>query len=79
MLLGRGTVLPSRVPQNFLSFALKFRLGHQTANETCQHIAAAALRQIWIAGRIDEYFPFAAADQSLMAFQNDPAIAEPQR
>ena len=44
-----------------------------------QHVAAAALRQMRIAGRIHKNFALAPANERLVSFQHDPAIAKTAR
>jgi hypothetical protein len=47
--------------------------------KTRQHVAAAALREMRIARRIHKNFSDAPANERLVSFQNDPAIAESAR
>ena len=52
------------------------RLGEQARQVTRQDVAGAALSQMRIAGGIDMDNIRAAADEGLMAFENDPGVAK---
>ena len=75
----RRTVLPDGVADGFSGVGLQRRLREQSGDESGQHIAAAALREMRIAGRIHKNFPVTAADERLMPLQNYPAVAKPPR
>ena len=71
----RRAVLPHRVGDGFERVGLEFRLCQQAADEAREQVAAAALREVRIAGGVHEDVAVRAADERLMAFQHDPAIA----
>ena len=68
------TVSPNGVAGCFQGLRLQFRLGKQPAKETGKHIAAAALREIWIAAGIHKDLASVPADHRLVPFEHDPAV-----
>ena len=55
------------------------RLRQQPRHKSGKNVAGPALRQVRISRGIDPYLTRAAADEGLMTFQHDPAIAEFRR
>ena len=70
---------PDRKSNGFADIGLQRRLRKQSGNETCQHVAAAALSKMGIAGRIHKNFARAPTYQRLVSFQHDPTIAKAAR
>ena len=72
-------MLPDAVTNGQDNIRLQSWLRQQAAEVTSQYIAAAALRQKRISGRIDGDFSAAPAHQSLVPFQNHPAVPKTLR
>ena len=75
----RRAVLPNGITNRFEDVSLQFWLREQSGQIPGERIAAAALRQMWIARRIHIRFLGASANQSLVPFQDHPAISESPR
>src|SRR6266851_1589579 len=75
----RRAVLPNRITNRFEDVSLQFWLREQPGQIPGERVAAAALRQMRIARGIHMRFLGASANQSLVAFQDHPAISESPR
>ena len=69
-------MLPNGEADCFANISLQCRLGEQSSNETCQHVAAAALSQMRVAGWVHKNFSRLPANERLISFQHHPAVAK---
>lgn len=68
-------VSPDSIANSFERIGLELGLGKEAAEKSGEHIAASTLRKIRIAAGIHEDLAAVAADESVVTFENDPAIA----
>lgn len=64
--IGRGAMLPDRETDGLAGVLLQHRLRKESGDKTAEDIAAAALGQIRVPGRIDVNIAFGAAGECLM-------------
>jgi len=74
--IGGGAVLPDGETDGGEGVVLAGGLGQEAGQIAGEQIAAAALRQNGIAGAVDENVAGGAANQGVMSFEHDIAMAE---
>jgi hypothetical protein len=72
-------MLPDGIANHGHWVALAIRLRQPSSQEASQQIAAAPLRQIWIARTVYKNLAAGSSHECLMAFEDDETIAQAPR